>query len=328
MSHYEHLSTFDREKIDEGLCLRKSLRSIAKEIGRAPSTISRERKRNQETTDHYSGVWATDCYKQRRLRCRKHKKFEDSTLKAKVQKLLRKRWSPEEIENRMKLEKSVEQISGATIYRSIRAGDLDGGLKMKAVKYLRHHGKKRRKKGAIENRGKFKISHTIWERPEEATNRVIPGHWEGDTVIGKQGSACLVTLVDRCAKLLLIGKVPKRRSELVKDKIVAMLSPLRKQYVRSMTLDRGKEFAQHTDISAALEKLPIYFCDPHSPWQRGTNENTNGLLRQYLPKGFDIAKCSEERIERIMMQLNTRPRKCLGWRTPLEAFSGNVLHLI
>lgn len=328
MSHYEHLSTLDREAItvshDEG----QSIRRIAQAIGRAPSTVSRELHRNTEGVKPYSGVRAQQLYELRRKRCKKHKRLEDPKLKAIVIRKLKRLWSPEQIENRLKFEQSEHKISFVTIYRSIHAGELDKELRKKAVRYLRHRGKKRRKKGEVENRGKFPISHTIWERPEKANDREETGHWEGDTVIGKQGSACVVTLVERRTELLLVGKVPGRRAKPVKDKIIALLSPLQKQYVRSITLDRGKEFAEHAKITTALNQTPVYFCDPHSPWQRGTNENTNGLLRQYLPKGYDIAKCSEEQLQRIMVSLNTRPRKSLNWKTPLEAYALNVLHLI
>lgn len=329
MSHYEHITTLEREKIDESLCLRKSLRSIARDLGRAPSTISRERKRNQISAGHYSGILATLCYRKRRQHCRRHKRLEDSVLKQTVEMLLFLRLSPEQIEHRMQYEKSEKQISAPTIYRGIKTGDLDGEmLEGKAVKFLRHHGKKRHGKGEIENRGKFKIDHTIHERPQEANDREVAGHWEGDTILGKNGSACVVTLVDRRLRYTKTRKVSGRCAEPVRKKMIAMLARLPEERRRSVTLDRGKEFAQHARISKALGKMPIYFCDPHSPWQRGTNENTNGLLRQFLPKGFDIAACSDSDLQLYTLMLNIRPRKCLGWVTPYEAYFGKVLHLI
>lgn len=152
------------------------------------------------------------------------------------------------------------------------------------------------------------------------------GHWEADTVVGKPGSACIVTITDRCSRYLLAGKVPRRFSTLVADKIVSLLSPLPKKKRKTITPDRGKEFSKHREVTQAL-CLPFYFPDPHAPWQRGTNENINGLIREYLPKSFDMAFSSDEEISRFIDKLNRRPRKCLDWKTPYEVFFNRLLHL-
>lgn len=207
-----------------------------------------------------------------------------------------------------------------TIYHLFKSGSSS------AVRHLRHHGKSRHNKAYQEKRGKIPIPNKIHDSPREADNRVEIGHWEGDTVLGKSGKACVVTLVDRKSRYLLIGKAAKRTSEAVTD----TLSDLMKLWPgRSLTItpDRGKEFAK---VQCLTDKFgtPFYFPDPHSPWQRGTNENTNGLLREYLPKGTDLDSITDRRIQAYAEQMNNRPRKCLGWKTPYEIFFNVVLHLI
>lgn len=193
---------------------------------------------------------------------------------------------------------------------------------------LRHRGKTRHTKSHQENRGKIKISYSIHERPQVINGRERIGDWEADTVIGKTGKACLVTLVDRKTRYLLYGKVPKKNSNFVKQKIVDLLGELPKSKRLSITLDRGKEFSKNPEITLELDDIPFYFPDPHSPWQRGTNENTNGLIREYIAKGIDIDNITEEQLEYYVYKLNTRPRKRLNWKTPAELFNGKVLHLI
>ena len=179
---------------------------------------------------------------------------------------------------------------------------------------------KRHTKGHIENRG----SHTIHERHEEANKRTRIGDWEADTVTGQIGKACLVTLTDRYSRFLKIKKVAVKKSKLVIEAMVQMLEPLPKETV---TPDRGKEFTNHQDLTDKL-KVEVYFPDPHAPWQRGTNENTNGLLREYFPKGSDLTFIDEHTIQLWEDKLNNRPRKCLNWKTPYEVFYGEIVHLI
>jgi IS30 family transposase len=295
MSHYHHLSMNEREKILVLHTKKQSLRVIAREIGRSVSTVSRELKRNSMSKCEYSAVEAEKAYQKRRKKCRRSKILEQADLKNLVMRLfLQEQWSPEQISNRLIHEKNAFRVSYTTIYRAIYAGLFDTPEQRRSkgnrgvIRKLRHRGKTRRRKGTMETRGKIVISHRIQERPKEADSRQVLGHWEADTVAGKIGSACLVTITDRCSRYLLAGKVQKRYSALVANKMISLLSTLPKKKCRSITPDRGKEFSKHSSVTAALNGVQFYFPDPHAPWQRGTNENTNGLLREYLPKSFDI----------------------------------------
>lgn len=334
MSHYHHLSISEREKI---LVLRtegKNLREIAGEIGRCVSTVSRELKRNRCGKQEYSAIEAEKKYRDRRKRCRRRKLLSNVEWQQLVRRLfLEEQWSPEQIANRLAYENSAFRISYSTIYRAIYAGLFDTAQQRRsqrnrgACRKLRHRGKSRRRKGTVEPRGKIVISHRIQERPQEANDRQVIGHWEADTVAGKMGSACLVTITDRCSRYLLAGRVTRKASGFVSDEMIRLLSALPKEKCRSITPDRGKEFARHDLVTQALHEVPFYFPDPHAPWQRGTNENTNGLLREYLPKSFDIALSSDSDIAGFIRKLNSRPRKCLGWKTPDEVFFNHSLHL-
>lgn len=332
MSHYKHLSIEEREKILVLHTKKKSLRCIAKEMKRSVSTISRELKRNCEKDQTYSAVGAQRKYHKRRKKCRRHKLIDNDVLKNTVRRLfLEQQWSPEQIANRLAYENNSYHISYTTIYRAIYAGMLNAEKlshgNRGVIRKLRHRGKTRRKKGTVETRGKIAISNRIQDRPKEADGRQVIGHWEADTLAGKTGSACLVTIADRCSRYLLAGKITKRYSELLADKMISMLSELPDKSIKTITPDRGKEFAKHGKVTAALNGIQFYFPDPYAPWQRGTNENTNGLLREYLPKSFDIAICSDEDISLFVDKLNKRPRKCLNWKSPFEVFFNKSLHL-
>ena len=332
MSHYHHLSMEEREKILVLHTKNQSICSIGAALGRSTSTISREIKRNTKSNRAYSAVAGERRYQHRRKRCRRRKLLEDQELRTKVLRLfLDHQWSPEEIANRLTHEGSPYRISYSTIYRSIYAGMLDLEKLSRGnrgvIRKLRHRGKTRHRKGSIEKRGKITISNQIHDRPEEADSRQVVGHWEADTLAGKTGSACLVTLTDRCSRYLLAGKISKKKSQLVANEIINLFSKLPNDFLKTITPDRGKEFAKHALVTSKLDGVQFYFADPHSPWQRGTNENTNGLLREYLPKSFDIANCSDDGITSFVNKLNKRPRKCLGWKTPYEVFFQEVLHL-
>lgn len=331
MSHYRHLSMNEREKILILYTERKSLHAISKAIGRSVSTVSRELKRNKGQNQAYSAIGAQEKYQKRRQKCKRTRLLANTELKETISRLfLEYQWSPEQIANRLAYEENAFKISYSTIYRAIYAGMLDIGKlshgNRGVIRKLRHRGKTRRRKGTVETRGKIVISNRIQDRPKEADGRQVIGHWEADTVAGKTGSACLVTITDRCSRYLLAGKVVKRYSALVAEKMIALLSDLPKKKRKTITPDRGKEFSNHALVTESLN-LPFYFPDPHAPWQRGTNENTNGLLREYLPKSFDIALFSEEDIADFILKLNHRPRKCLAWKTPYEVFFNHALHL-
>lgn len=312
----------------------KSLRAIATGIRRSVSTVSREIKRNRLSDQSYSAIAAQGEYRKRRRKCRRHKLLSNVKLKEAVAHLfLDRQWSPEQISNRLLYENSMLRISCSTIYRAIYAGLFDTPEQRRsegnrgAIRKLRHRGKTRRRAETVETRGKIVIGNRIQERPKEADSRQVIGHWEADTLAGKTGSACLVTITDRCSCYLLAGKVTKRYSASVADEMIKLLSALPKKKLKSITPDRRKEFSRHSIVTRAMNGLQFYFPDPHAPWQRGTNENTNGLLREYLPKSFDIALSSENDIAGFVDKLNFRPRKCLGWKTPYEVFFNHVLHL-
>ena len=332
MSLYKHLTIDEREQIfllfHQGL----SIRSIAKTVKRSPSTISRELARNQGQLN-YSPSAAQENYAKRKANCGRKRLLNNTELKARIKVLfLEEQWSPEQIAARMQFEKAAFTISFNTIYRAIYRGEfneanLSHGHRG-AVRKLRHKGKTRHTKNHIEKRGKISVTHTIHERPTAANNRSTVGHWEADTVAGKTGKACLVTLTDRRTRYLLAEKIEKKVSVHVRDSVINLLSPLPKNKRKSITPDRGKEFSKHREVTENLDKIPFYFADPHAPWQRGTNENTNGLLREYFPKTEDLTSCSTDYIEACIEKLNKRPRKCLGWKTPYELFFGKALRLI
>lgn len=332
MSHYSHLSIEERECLLLGIGEGKTIREIAKQLQRSPSTISRELKRNCKNRKDYSPNKATKNYRRRRKKCCRKRILTNVTVKALVQRLfLEQQWSPEQIDNRLKLEKNEIQISYSTIYRSIYLGDLETeklshGQRGVARK-LRHRGKTRHKKGSEERRGKIVISHPIEERPEEAQNRTELGHWEADTVAGKTGSSCMVTLADRKSRFLLGKRVSRKAAAEVQEGIIALLITLPPKLRRSITPDRGKEFNNHPQISAALDDMPFYFPKPHAPWERGTNENTNGLIREYCPKSVDMNSFDASYFDEFIDKMNHRPRKCLGWKSPTEVFFDTLLHL-
>jgi IS30 family transposase len=281
----------------------------------------------------YSAVAAQQKYQVRRKKCRRRKRLENSELHDTVRRLfLDEQWSPEQIANRMALENRAA-ISHNTIYRAIYAGMFDTPEQRRskgnrgAIRNLRHRGKTRRHKGTTENRGKIVISNRIQDRPQEADERRRIGHWEADTVAEKTSFACLVTIVDRASRYLLAGKIAKRYSDLTAEKMIDLLSKLPTSRRKSVKPDRGKEFARHAEVTAAVGGVQFYFPDPHAPWQRGTNENTNGLIREYLPKSFDIAGFSDAEVAAMVAMLNKRPRKCLNWKSPHEVFFGKSLHL-
>lgn len=331
MSHYKHITPEEREKI---LILRSkdyTITDIATSIGRNKATISRELMRNS-VDGNYSAVYAQSAYEKRRNSCRPKKKLSDPLIFNTVrEKFLDHQWSPEQIAERIKHECASFSISCATIYRGIYAGLFDTAEERRsdgnrgARRKLRHRGKTRHTKDHKETRGKIVISNDISERPSEANDRSRIGDWEGDTVAGKNSGPCLVTLADRMSRFLLSRKAEKKNSIYVRD---TMIQCLQGQPLHSITPDRGKEFARHAEVTAALNNVPFYFPQPHQPWQRGTNENTNGLLREYFPKGTDLSKYSDEQIQSKVDELNKRPRKCLGYRTPYEVYYSTTLHLI
>lgn len=324
MNCYAHLTPMEREMIMIWHNAGFKNKDIAQYIARSESTISRELKRNK-CNKHYSCFKAQEKYMRRRKACRMKQKFDNPQLKELVRNcIVDGHWSPEEISGRLREESSEFQVSYSTIYRAIHSGKLNksGAYGRELILKLRRKGRKR--KPQAEKRGKITISHTISERPCEANDRSRIGDWEGDTVAGCLNGSCLVTLTDRKSRYLLCGKAADKMSKSV---TLVMLNLLKKVPLKTITLDRGKEFSKHVEITKKL-KTEVYYAYPHQPWARGTNENTNGLLREYFPKGKDITPISEEEISRNVYNLNTRPRKCLGYKTPFEIFFSTKLHLV
>ena len=332
MSHYKHLSTKERESILLMLGAGKSIRKIAEALHRSPSTISREINRNCTNNTSYSPSESVSNYHKRRKNCGRKKIFADSSAVKLVQNLiLEQQWSPEQISQRLKYENNSFQVSYITIYRAIYSGMLETHRlshgERGIARRLRHRGKTRHRKGTEETRGKIRISNPIEERPAAANDRSELGHWEADTVAGKTGSSCLITLTDRKSRFLLVKHIPKKKAALVTDGIIEMLGALPEDRVRSITPDRGKEFSYHSQVTEALNNVQFYFPKPHSPWERGTNENTNGLVREYCPKSKDMIDFDNQYFIDFTDKINRRPRKCLGWKSAFEVFFNVVLHL-
>lgn len=331
MSPYKHLTLIDRELILIGLKTNLTQAEIAQQVGCSKSTISREIKRNGGS-ENYRATTAQEHYQKARLASRRPRLLTNSVLRMRViDYLTHRHWSPEQIAGRLAHEKFAFKISYNTIYRGIERDNL--GLPRKShgargiARKLRHRGKTRKVKGTLkERRGRFNDTASIHDRPLSAENRNRFGHWEADTVRGKTGHSALVTVVDRKSRLLLAQRVSKVNSNCVKQALIDLLQTITPSRVRTITPDRGTEFAQYQAVSTELD-AQVYFPDPHAPYQRGTNENTNGLIREYFPKGTELDQQDDQTINAFVEQLNNRPRKVLGWKTPNEVFYGWQLHL-
>lgn len=324
MCCYTHLTLTEREDIMCLLTVGKGVSEIAGLLGRSKSSVSREINRNSPAQT-YRALLAQKRYEKQRAKCKRRLKLSDPVLYALVaEKFLGLQWSPEQIEGRFRLE-GVHPISDSTIYPAIDRGMFDDELGgRKARRRLRHKGRRRKSAAHEERRGKMSISHDLDERPDEANSRTRLGDWEADTVLGKQSGACLVTLVDRSSRLLVGGKAASKGAEAVGD---VMMRKLAGQPCLSVTPDRGKESARHHKIAEKIG-AEFYFPPPGQPWQRGTNENTNGLLREYFPKGRPLDDVTEEEIQAVYDRLNRRLRKIHGYRCPYEVHYSTSLHLI
>lgn len=334
MSHYKHLSIEERESLYLYLNCGKSIRKIAKELGRSPSTISREIARNKPSHRPYSPSAAQRRYEHCKKKCGRKAIVSNNDNRELLRKLIgENEWSPEQIENRLRLEHNRLQVSYSTIYRALKNCLLEDGDKRHIRKcdrlsfHLRRKGTPRKKNGKVNRQGRIEVEYTISQRPAAANDRTELGHWEADTVAGKRGGAHLLTQVDRKARFLMAIKIPDATAETVKEAMITMFRPLPPEKRKSVTPDRGHEFTKYAEVSEAVDGLPFYFADPYSPWQRGTNENTNGLLRQYYPKYSDLTDLSPENLAEVVDKINHRPRKCLGWLSPYEVFYNTLLHL-
>ena len=320
------LSLDDREEISRGVAAGASLRSIARSLGRAPSTVSRELARNGGQR-RYRAAAADKRAWDRALRPKLCKLARHEELRQLVAARLSDNWSSEQIAGWLKHtypDDEAHQVSHETIYRSLFV-QARGVLKKDLQAHLRTGRAIRRSRHASsrsDERGSLSDMISIRERPPSVEDRAVPGHWEGDLLCGSSNSY-IVTLVERHSRYVLLAKVPNRDSQSVITALINQAHRLPDELIKSLTWDRGKEMAQHKRFTLATDAA-VYFCDPQSPWQRGSNENTNGLLRQYFPKGTNLSVHSQQRLDEVARQLNGRPRKTLGFETPAERFEACV----
>lgn len=322
MNCYHHLTINERESILIGLRDGKTLSKIAAKLGRSRSTITRELQRNGVVPKTYRATTAEKNYQQRRKKCIRPTKLSDPDAAAKVTMLLNQYWSPEQISARLEHEKNALQVSFKTIYRSIENGVLEPGLqKMLRLKKNPRYGIHK-----TSRYGHLTIDYTIHDRPKSIKGRKRLGHWESDTLRGRNGTGVIATHVDRKSRLLVACKMPNRTKAALNLATIEAFQVFPRNRRLTFTVDHGKEFAGHRELSTALS-CKVYFCDPMSPGQRGTNENTNGLLRQFFPKLTSFADVTQHDVDDVAKLLNRRPRKCLGWKTPEEVFFRKLLHL-
>jgi IS30 family transposase len=313
------LSLAEREEISRGLAAGESMRSIARRLGRAPSTVSREIAANHGSR-RYRAVSADRAAVRRTRRPKRAKLALNHPLREVVEAKLELRWSPEQISGWLSVtypDDPEMQVSHETIYLSLFVQSR-GALRKELTRYLRRGQVNRRPRGHSSYNGQGKLNGmvNISERPAEVDDRAVPGHWEGDLIFGK-GMKAVATLVERQSRfLIMVGLQGGHSADVVADALSVKIGELPEQLRRSLTWDQGSEMAQHAKFSVATG-VPVYFCDPRSPWQRGTNENTNGLLRQYFPKRRPLPH-DQAGLDAIAAELNGRPRQTLGWKTPSE----------
>jgi len=317
---YQHLTQEARYEIYEKLHENVPKSEIASCVGKHISTIYREINRNKGLKG-YRPKQAGDKAAARQAN-KPRRVYFTASICSQVETWLKEDFSPEQIVGRAERE-GIAMVSHERIYQHIVADKRAGGT---LYTHLRHIPKKYRKRyGSTENRGQIPNKISIDARPPEVAGREEIGHWEIDTVIGKSHDGAIVTLVERTSRFTVMGKLVGKHAEPCAEKTIAILTPFVDK-VRSITADNGKEFAKFERIAETLEAL-FFFAHPHHPWERGTNENTNGLIRQYLPKSMGFEFLTQEDCQRIMDKLNNRPRKCLGFRTPAEVFFSNSLQL-
>ncbi len=320
------LTLSEREEISRGVVSDLSLRTIATQLGRAPSTISREINRNGGL-ERYRANQADQAAWDRAHRPKPCKLSTHPALRRIVARKLRCHWSPEQIAGWLRQkypEDESRYVSHETIYRSLFI-QARGVLKKELQLYLRTHRAIRRSKHASRKQkglGQIKNMVSISERPASVEDRAVPGHWEGDLIGGSKNSY-IATLVERYTRYVMLAKVKNKDTESVVSALIKQSKKLPGELYKSLTWDRGKELADHQRFTLETN-IDVYFCDPRSPWQRGSNENTNGLLRQYFPKGTDLSVHSQARLNAVARQLNERPRKTLGFETPAERFNACV----
>lgn len=316
------LSLSEREDISRGLLAGDSCRTIATRLGRSPSTVSRDVAASGARV-HYRAWRADERAQQRARRPKVSKLVACPRLRAEVERRLRRRWSPQQIAARLIRDFPGEpemRVSHETIYQSLFVQGR-GALRKELTRCLRSGRAQRRPHGRVSGTGRLKDMVLLSERPAEAEDRAIPGHWEGDLLLGKLGQSAIGTLVERQTRYVMLVHLPHGRlAEDVMRALTKAIRTLPAHLHRSLTWDQGKEIGAHARFTVATG-VQVYFCDPRSPWQRATSENTNGLLRQYFPKGAALADYTQAKLNAVAMEVNGRPRQTLGWDTPAEAFA-------
>lgn len=320
------LAALEREEISRGIATGKSCRAIARDLGRAPSSISREIRRNGGRRDYRAQLADSDAWS----RARRPKICElakNERLRDLVSSKLIDDWSPEQISHwlvKTYPDELLMHVSHETIYRTLYVQGR-GALKKELVAHLRRSRGYRKNPKAQRTglgRGQIVDALPISMRPPEATDRAVPGHWEGDLLAGA-GSSYIVTLVERKSRFVMLLRLRERNAANVAKALSRRIQKLPESLKQSLTWDRGLEMAHHRSFTVATD-VKVYFCDPQSPWQRGSNENTNGLLRQYFPKGTDLKNVTQQQLDRVALKLNTRPRETLNWETPAEVLGVTV----
>jgi len=319
---YVRLGLKDREEISKGMYALESFAEIARRLSRPTSTISEEVWRNTRYSWCYSAEKAQARSDELKQKGRKKKLDTTPAMKEYIYEKLRREWSPEEIARRIKKEypqDTTMRISHETIYQHLYCLPR-GELKRELMKGLRQERKMRQPRiYAHYRRQRIQDIISISERPKEAEGRRVPGHWEGDLIVGKEHKSALGSLVERTTRLTLLVPLKAKDAFAVRSAFARSFKQIPKKFKKTLTYDRGMEMAEHK-LFTKETKIGVYFADPYSPWQRGTNENTNGLIRQYFPKGTDFNEVPLEAIKKAEDRLNTRPRKTLGFYTPLEKF--------
>jgi len=316
------LKLSEREEISRGVIAGRSMRTLARALGRAPSTVSREIRRNGGWRA-YRASEADALAWQRATRPKRCKLAQNRALARLVAEKLRLQWSPYQVAGWLKRrypQDETRQVSHETIYRTLFI-QARGALKKELLQHLRRTRVMRRSRHHTQktaDHGRITDTVSIRERPAEAEDRAVPGHWEGDLYFGSHNSQ-IATLVERQTRYLMLVRVASKDTETVVDALIEQARKLPRELYKSLTWDRGKEMADHQRFSLATD-VKVYFCDPQQPWQRGSNENTNGLLRQYFPKGMDLSDIHQNKLNAIARRLNERPRKTLGFETPAERF--------
>ena len=319
--HPRFLTLVEREQIADRHRAGESLRAIGRALGRSASTIKREIDAHA-VGDVYQPHRAQRAWAKSRARPKASKLAQDSPLRDYVGDKLRQRWSPEQICHALSIEFPDDEsmrVSTETIYQAIYV-QARGGLRREVIDALRTGRTRRKSQSRPDQRTPRFVDAMVMisDRPPEVEDRAVPGHWEGDLIVGTRSESAIVTLVERSTRYVLLGHLQGgHTAEEVRDVLVPLIQTLPEHLRGSLTWDQGSEMAAHKQFTVATG-VPVYFCDPHSPWQRGSNENTNGLLRQYFPKGTDLSIHSAEDLEHVAQQLNGRPRKTLGWKTPAE----------